>query len=191
MKVSDKICTPLRPLVHAGERWKNVFLARQPLVQGLSTSSSTSKASQDDESFFQYTSGRWLHDEQLQLERRYITFDIDALKNLAATKLGSRCSQIRKLLEGLYNKVFSLRMEDGREILARIPNPNAGPSRYVVASEVATLDFVCWMSSLHMMDIANLAVVSIMPLASKHSRNTSTRSDRLEYIFRATKPSGC
>jgi hypothetical protein len=47
-----------------------------------------------------------------------------------------------KLPEGLYNKVFSLEMENGREILARIPNPNAGHPAYVVASEVATLDFV-------------------------------------------------
>jgi hypothetical protein len=47
-----------------------------------------------------------------------------------------------KLPEGLYNKVFSLEMENSREILARIPNPNAGHPTYVMASEVATLDFV-------------------------------------------------
>jgi hypothetical protein len=47
-----------------------------------------------------------------------------------------------KIPEGLYNKVFSLRMENGREILARIPNPNAGHPQRVVASEVATLDLV-------------------------------------------------
>ncbi|KAJ5555131.1 phosphotransferase enzyme family protein [Penicillium sp. DV-2018c] len=46
-----------------------------------------------------------------------------------------------KIPEGLYNKVFSLRMENGREILARIPNPNAGHPQRVVASEVATLDY--------------------------------------------------
>ncbi|OOF93562.1 hypothetical protein ASPCADRAFT_53394 [Aspergillus carbonarius ITEM 5010] len=33
-------------------------------------------------------------------------------------------------------------MENGREILARIPNPNAGHPQRVVASEVATLDFL-------------------------------------------------
>jgi hypothetical protein len=47
-----------------------------------------------------------------------------------------------KIREGLYNKVFSLKMENGREVLARIPNPNAGNPQLVVASEVATLDFV-------------------------------------------------
>lgn len=47
-----------------------------------------------------------------------------------------------KLPEGLYNKVLSLTMENGRDILARIPNPNAGNPEYVVGSEVATLDYV-------------------------------------------------
>jgi translation initiation factor IF-1 len=50
--------------------------------------------------------------------------------------------RISKLPEGLYNKVFSLKMEDGREVLARIPNPNAGYPDDIVSSEVATLDFV-------------------------------------------------
>jgi hypothetical protein len=42
----------------------------------------------------------------------------------------------------MYNKVISLKMENGEEVLARIPNPNAGHPEYCVASEVATLDFV-------------------------------------------------
>lgn len=46
------------------------------------------------------------------------------------------------MAEGPYNKVFLLMMENGEEILARIPHFNAGNLRYVVASEVATLDFV-------------------------------------------------
>jgi hypothetical protein len=47
-----------------------------------------------------------------------------------------------KIPEGLYNKMFFLKMENGREALGRIPNPNAGHPQLVVASEVATLDFV-------------------------------------------------
>ena len=95
------------------------------------------------EDFFSYTSGRWLYDEQAQKRKRYIRFDVQALQQVATQALGSRCTEIRKLPEGLYNKVLSLRMENGKEILARIPNPNAGHPHYVVASEVATLDFVC------------------------------------------------
>lgn len=92
--------------------------------------------------FFRYTSGRWLYNEQPQLEKRHVNFDVPALQQTASHIVGSRCLKMTKLPEGLYNKVFSLEMENGREILARIPNPNAGHPQYVVASEVATLDFV-------------------------------------------------
>lgn len=33
-------------------------------------------------------------------------------------------------------------MENGAEVVAKIPNPNAGPAFYTTASEVATRDFV-------------------------------------------------
>ena len=38
--------------------------------------------------------------------------------------------------------MFRLLMHDGKSVLARIPNPNAGPSFYTTASEVATMEFV-------------------------------------------------
>ncbi len=77
------------------------------------------------------------------MAKRYVKFNVQALQQIASQALRSRCVELRKLPEGLYNKVLSLRMENGKEILARIPNPNAGHPHYVVASEVATLDFVC------------------------------------------------
>jgi hypothetical protein len=92
--------------------------------------------------FFCYTSGRWLYNEPLQLKKRYVRFNVPALQQIAGRIASSRCVEMTKIPEGLYNKVFSLRMENGREILARIPNPNAGHPQRVVASEVATLDFV-------------------------------------------------
>ncbi|QVM10340.1 hypothetical protein D8B26_005000 [Coccidioides posadasii str. Silveira] len=33
-------------------------------------------------------------------------------------------------------------MNNGKEVFAKLPNPNAGPARYVTASEVATREFV-------------------------------------------------
>lgn len=103
---------------------------------------SCSKILETKNPFFCYTSGRWLDNEQLQFERRYVEFNISALQQTAGQILGTRCTQMTKLPEGLYNKVFSLKMANGQEILAKIPNPNAGNPHYVVASEVATLDFV-------------------------------------------------
>ncbi|KAI9703538.1 MAG: hypothetical protein M1820_005842 [Bogoriella megaspora] len=54
----------------------------------------------------------------------------------------SRClrtgTKVLKLTEGLHNKAFILTMDNGMEIVAKLPNPNAGPARYTTASEVAT-----------------------------------------------------
>jgi hypothetical protein len=33
-------------------------------------------------------------------------------------------------------------MDDGRQVVAKIPNPNAGRPHFTTASEVATMDFV-------------------------------------------------
>ncbi|EEP80258.1 predicted protein [Uncinocarpus reesii 1704] len=99
-------------------------------------------ASASQETLFCYTSGRWLYNEQRQLDLRYVRFDVEGLCKTAGDVLGAPCTQITKLRGGLYNKVFSLKTDAGEELLARIPNPNAGSSRVVIASEVATLDFL-------------------------------------------------
>jgi hypothetical protein len=39
---------------------------------------------------------------------------------------------------GLHNKVFVLTMDNRREVVVKVPNPNAGPAFYTTASEVAT-----------------------------------------------------
>lgn len=51
------------------------------------------------------------------------------LQSLAAKAVGSdRCISMTKLAEGGYNRVFRLTMNDKKKVLARIPNPNAGPA---------------------------------------------------------------
>lgn len=56
--------------------------------------------------------------------------------------------KLLKCTEGQYNKAFLMSMDSGAEVLAKIPNPNAGPAFYTTASEVATRQFVrdssCW-----------------------------------------------
>ncbi|GKZ35825.1 phosphotransferase enzyme [Aspergillus brasiliensis] len=49
---------------------------------------------------------------------------------------------VSKCVEGQYNKVFVLTMNNGEELVVRLPNPNAGPDFYTIASEVATRHFV-------------------------------------------------
>uniref|UniRef100_A0A093V3X6 Allophanate hydrolase n=1 Tax=Talaromyces marneffei PM1 TaxID=1077442 RepID=A0A093V3X6_TALMA len=52
------------------------------------------------------------------------------------------CVKILKLLEGDHNKVLLLTMSNGDELIARLPNPNAGGNYFTVASEIATRRFV-------------------------------------------------
>ncbi|BCS14425.1 hypothetical protein ALUC_60981S [Aspergillus luchuensis] len=104
--------------------------------------SASTKPTDTNSHYFNYTSGRWLQNERLQLEKRHITFNLSALQQITGQILGTQCVATNKVSEGMFNKVFSLKMADGKEVLARIPNPNAGHPHYVVASEVATLDFL-------------------------------------------------
>ncbi|KZV86963.1 hypothetical protein EXIGLDRAFT_840339 [Exidia glandulosa HHB12029] len=95
------------------------------------------------ESFFRYTGGRWLHDEERQLALRYQRFDVDALKQVVLDCTGADAvMDIRKLAEGRCNKAFLVQLKNSSSVIARIPTPISGPPHLVTASEVATMDFV-------------------------------------------------
>lgn len=100
--------------------------------------------SPDYEEFYRFTSGRWLWDEKARLQERYKKFSVPGLKHLAVKASGAQsCLSITKLAEGGFNKVFRLSMDNGSVVIARIPNPNIGSAASkVIASEVATMDFV-------------------------------------------------
>ena len=102
----------------------------------------TVQENNDEESFYRYTSGRWLFKEDEQMAKRYVRFNIIALKQAASDAVKSPCVSITKLPEGLFNKVFLLKMSNNQELIAKIPSPNAGVEHFTVASEVATLEFV-------------------------------------------------
>jgi len=97
----------------------------------------------DEQSFCRYTSGRWLWDEPAQLSPRYVSFNMAELAKIAAQSIGAlSCVEIKKVPEGNFNKTFLLIMSDGKEVIAKVPNPNAGRAHFTTASEVATMDFV-------------------------------------------------
>ncbi|EEP81758.1 hypothetical protein UREG_06623 [Uncinocarpus reesii 1704] len=92
--------------------------------------------------YYNYTSGRWLWDEANQFRKRYQPFDIQKLKGKAAECVNAAsCTRMIKLTEGAYNKAFLLTIDNGVQVVARIPNPFIHP-RVATASEVATLDFL-------------------------------------------------
>jgi hypothetical protein len=47
-----------------------------------------------------------------------------------------------KCSEGLNSKAVILRMDNGMEVVAKLPNPGAGAAKYATASEVATHELV-------------------------------------------------
>ncbi|RDW64359.1 uncharacterized protein DSM5745_09770 [Aspergillus mulundensis] len=101
------------------------------------------KQSSGSKDLFRYTSGRWLVDEKVQQQARYVKFNLDQLCRLAATQFSdtAKCTRVVKL-EGNFNKALLLTMDDGNEVIAKLPCPNAGPQSLTTASEVATLKFL-------------------------------------------------
>ncbi|KAL4976881.1 kinase-like domain-containing protein [Aspergillus desertorum] len=92
--------------------------------------------------FSKFTRGRFIVDEAENLRKREIRFDMNSLARVAAESVGAaRCISIEKYPDGMFNKAFLMSMDDGREVIAKVPNPNAGVPHFTTGSEVATMDF--------------------------------------------------
>ncbi|KAJ5506935.1 hypothetical protein N7453_005892 [Penicillium expansum] len=123
----------------------------------------------EHENLFHYTSGRWLLDEEEQLCDRYRAFNVTELQNLAAKAIeADGCVSITKLAEGGFNKVFRLLMNGGKTVLARIPNPNAGPSFYTTASEVATMEFARTVMKIAVPQVFGWSATAQNPVGSEY-----------------------
>ena len=69
------------------------------------------------------------------MAERYIRFNVPELMRIAAIAVGRhKCVDMLKVTEGGFNKIFLLTMDDGYEVIARIPTPIAGPPHYMTAS---------------------------------------------------------
>ncbi|EFQ99303.1 serine/threonine protein kinase [Nannizzia gypsea CBS 118893] len=100
-------------------------------------------ATKHDHNLFKYTFGRYLYNEHLRLAERYVEFNVNALKDAAARAVGrDSTASITKLAEGGFNRVFLLTMNDGFEVIVKIPYLLAVPQKLTTESEVATLDFL-------------------------------------------------
>ncbi|KAK2863701.1 hypothetical protein FQN49_004075 [Arthroderma sp. PD_2] len=116
----------------------------QQLHTSCTDSPHTDPAWNDNEEFFRFTRSRFLRDEAKELSRRYVKFDVQQLAKIAAEVAGPgtrRCVKVEKLADGLYNKALLLTMDDGIQVIGKVPNPNAGIPHFTTASEVATMDF--------------------------------------------------
>jgi hypothetical protein len=82
-------------------------------------------------------------EEADQIARRHIRFNMNELVRIATESVGAKdCVAVEKCPDGMYNKSFVLTMDEGQEVIVKVPNPNAGIPYFTTASEVATMDFV-------------------------------------------------
>lgn len=72
---------------------------------------------------------------------------MNKLAQIAASTVDSGCCvAIEKYPDGQYARAFLMTMEDGKQVVAKVPDPNAGQGRLTTASEVATMEFVVLMT---------------------------------------------
>ncbi|KAH9205444.1 kinase-like domain-containing protein [Leptodontidium sp. 2 PMI_412] len=134
-----------------------------------SASAKSKSKTLQNEHFFRYTNGRWLWDEEKQLQERYRKFNVEELKRIGAESIGAKsCVSITKLDEGGYNKVFKLVMDNGSVAIARIPCPNAGPPFKTTASEVATMDFARTILNIPVPKVHAWSAVSDNPVEAEY-----------------------
>ncbi|GBF63939.1 hypothetical protein TMEN_6607 [Trichophyton mentagrophytes] len=91
---------------------------------------------------FSYTSRRFLYNEEVRLRERYVEFDVAALKEAVTKHTGAEVINLMKLGEGGFNRVLAATLENGLQVVVKIPYPLSVPRRYATASEVATLAFL-------------------------------------------------
>jgi fructosamine-3-kinase len=72
-----------------------------------------------------------------------VVYDVDALATVAARAAASKaCIRVDALPGGMHNKVLMLTMDDGKQVIAKLPYPVAGQRHFTTASEVATMDWL-------------------------------------------------
>ena len=102
-------------------------------------------AMDDSEDFHRYTRGRFVCDESVNMAKRHVDFDVHELQKVAAQATKSEaCVKIEKLPEGQNGKALLMTMNDGAQVVAKLPNPCGGRPHFTTASEVATMDYVSW-----------------------------------------------
>ncbi|KAJ6143525.1 Aminoglycoside phosphotransferase [Penicillium samsonianum] len=114
------------------------FISHSPELYAETQNGQGEKIPEED--LHRYTRHRWLFNEEKELSERYVEFDLEQLVQVAVSVCEGAQSYTRvtKCAEGLHNKAFILTMDNGCEVFAKLPNPNAGPARFTIASEIAT-----------------------------------------------------
>jgi hypothetical protein len=87
----------------------------------------------------------WSWNDASKHSERKRVFNVLELKRFAAAAVNQKVEDVarfEKLAEGGFNRTFLVTMRDGFQFVGRIPYPVTEPRHLVVASEVATMDFL-------------------------------------------------
>ncbi|RAL17488.1 uncharacterized protein BO97DRAFT_439377 [Aspergillus homomorphus CBS 101889] len=145
------------------------------------------------EDFYRYTTKRWLANDKQEAGKRYRRFSIEELVSIAVGASGKNidgCARITKYQEGQYNKTFLLTLNDGSEVVAKLPNPNAGPEVLTIASEVATMDFVRNIIGLPVLRVLSWSCNPVNPVGSEYIIMEKARGTALGDVwYRLPSPS--
>ncbi|KAL3443689.1 hypothetical protein BJX65DRAFT_320472 [Aspergillus insuetus] len=87
------------------------------------------------------------------------------------------------LCQGVHGLSFILRAQNGREVIARIPTPIAGPPHYTTSSEVATMDFLRTVLKLPVPGILGYSATSGSPVGVKHVMSQIAEIERKIFDF--------
>jgi hypothetical protein len=95
------------------------------------------------EDFFNYTNGHFLVNEEYQLSRRHVRFDLDKLCTAVTAATGGDCSPVIAIdkMEGGFSKALLMQKADGTQFIAKIPCRVAGPPSLTTAGEVGVLEY--------------------------------------------------
>ena len=141
--VSTRISSGIRSEgFHSSSREMNASLENgMRLVLALYTSAIHADMSADLDPYA-YTSGRWLRNDKLERDARFIKFNFDALcKRVVELCPGAGSIESCEKKEGGFNRVFVFTCDNARRVVAKLPTMVAGPPRLTTNSEVATITY--------------------------------------------------
>ena len=133
----------LNPLKRLARASKRRVREHRSIASKRYHSTMSELCSKPDQELFIYTSGRYLYNEKLRRAERHVHFNVPALKDIAVNCVGRRSvTRMEKLAEGGFSRVFLLTLDDGFEVIAKLPYSLTVPKHFTTESEVASLDFL-------------------------------------------------
>jgi hypothetical protein len=86
---------------------------------------------------FNYTRGCFVCDEGYEMSQRQVRFNVNELARSTAEAIGAKsCVSVEKYPDGMYSKSMLLTMDNGSQVVAKVPNPNAGTPHFTTVKEL-------------------------------------------------------